>query len=289
MPLDVLLQATVQGLQMGAIYALIALSMTLIFSVSGLLNFAHGGLLALAMYGTLVLYRVFHLDSYLAAPFIFMGFLILGFVLFRSLVEPVLAKGGVLAGVQLTLGLVFVLQSLMLITFGGDYLSVPTVLSNKNLVLGGLVMPWPLLVASLVALALAILLYFVLMHTDFGRQVRAIMQNASAAALMGIRIGRIQLVAFSIGIGLLGLTGPVIIAQFTLTPIMGLDFTLIALIIMVVGGLGSFAGSMIAGLVIGVSSSLGSLFFGGVVGAMIPYGVLLLVLLFRPNGLMGEQ
>ena len=289
MPADILLQATLQGIQMGAIYALIALSMTLIFSVSGLLNFAHGHLLALAMYGTLMLYRVFNLDNYLAAPIIFIVFLFLGFVLFRSLVEPVLAKGGVLAGVQLTLGLVFVLQSLILMAFGGDYLSVPTLLSNKNLAVGGLFLSWPLLVASLVALLLAGLLYVALMRSDFGRQVRAIMQNSNAAALMGIRINRIQLIAFGIGIGLLGMTGPIVVAQFTLTPTMGLDFTLIALIIMVIGGLGSFIGSMIAGLLIGISGSLGSLYFGGIVGAMIPYIILLLVLLFRPNGLMGEQ
>lgn len=289
MPLDVLLQATVQGLQMGAIYALIALSMTLIFSVSGLLNFAHGDLLALAMYGTLVLYQVLGLDSYLAAPLIFIVFLLIGLLLFRSLVEPVLLKGGVLAGVQLTLGLVFVVQSALLMIFGGDYHSVPTVLSNKNLVIESLTMPWSLLVASGMAVVLTILLYIALMRTDFGRQVRAIMQNSSAAALMGIRISRIRLISFCIGVGLLGLTGPLVVAQFTLTPIMGLDFTLIALIIMVVGGLGSFVGSMFAGLLIGVSGSLGSLLFGGVIGAMIPYAVLLLVLLFKPNGLMGEQ
>lgn len=289
MPADVIAQAILQGLQMGAIYALIALSMTLIFSVSGLLNFAHGDLLALAMYGTFVLHRALGIDSYLAAPLIFAIFLLIGFVLFRSLIEPVLLKGGELAGVQLTLGVVFVIQSLLLMTFGGDYHSVPTILSNRNLVMGPLTMQWSLLVGSGVAVVLAALLFIVLMRTDFGRQVRAIMQNSDAAALMGIRINRVRLVAFGVGVGLLGLTGPVVIAQFTLTPVMGLDFTLIALIIMVVGGLGSFLGSMLAGLIIGISGSVGSLYFGGVIGAMIPYAVLLLVLLFRPNGLMGEQ
>jgi branched-chain amino acid transport system permease protein len=150
-------------------------------------------------------------------------------------------------------------------------------------------MPWPLLVGSLLAVALAAILYVVLMRTDFGRQVRAITQNSDAAALMGIRIDRIQAIAFGIGIGLLGLTGAIIVAQFTLTPAMGLDFTLIALIVMVIGGLGSFAGSMIAGAIIGVSESLGSLLYGGTVGAMIPYAILVLVLLFRPHGLMGEH
>jgi branched-chain amino acid transport system permease protein len=203
-------------------------------------------------------------------------------------VQPVLAAG-VLAGAQLTLGLVFVQENFLLMVFGGDYLSVPTVLSNKNLVIPPLTMPWPLLVGSLLAVVLAAILYVVLMRTDFGRQVRAITQNSDAAALMGIRIDRIQAIAFGIGIGLLGLTGAIIVAQFTLTPAMGLDFTLIALIVMVIGGLGSFAGSMIAGAIIGVSESLGSLLYGGTVGAMIPYAILVLVLLFRPHGLMGEH
>ncbi|MGN6308764.1 MAG: branched-chain amino acid ABC transporter permease [Xanthobacteraceae bacterium] len=285
---EVLLQATVQGLQMGAIYALIALSMTLIFSVGGLLNFAHGDFMALAMYGALALYQSFALDAYAAAPLLFFGFFLLGFLMFRRLIQPVLAAG-VLAGAQLTLGLVFVQENFLLMVFGGDYLSVPTVLSNKNLVIPPLTMPWPLLVGSLLAVVLAAILYVVLMRTDFGRQVRAITQNSDAAALMGIRIDRIQAIAFGIGIGLLGLTGAIIVAQFTLTPAMGLDFTLIALIVMVIGGLGSFAGSMIAGAIIGVSESLGSLLYGGTVGAMIPYAILVLVLLFRPHGLMGEH
>lgn len=285
---EVLLQAMVQGLQMGAIYALIALSMTLIFSVGGLLNFAHGDFMALAMYGALALYQSFALDAYAAAPLLFFGFFLLGFLMFRRLIQPVLAAG-VLAGAQLTLGLVFVQENFLLMVFGGDYLSVPTVLSNKNLVIPPLTMPWPLLVGSLLAVVLAAILYVVLMRTDFGRQVRAITQNSDAAALMGIRIDRIQAIAFGIGIGLLGLTGAIIVAQFTLTPAMGLDFTLIALIVMVIGGLGSFAGSMIAGAIIGVSESLGSLLYGGTVGAMIPYAILVLVLLFRPHGLMGEH
>lgn len=285
---EVLLQAAVQGLQMGAIYALIALSMTLIFSVGGLLNFAHGDFMALAMYGALALYQSFALDAYAAAPLMFFAFFLLGFLMFRRLVQPVLAAG-VLAGAQLTLGLVFVQENLLLMVFGGDYLNVPTVLSNKNLVIPPLIMPWPLLVGSLLAAALAAVLYVVLMRTDFGRQVRAITQNSDAAALMGIRIGRVQAIAFGIGIGLLGLTGAIIVAQFTLTPAMGLDFTLIALIVMVTGGLGSFAGSMIAGAIIGVSESLGSLLYGGTIGAMIPYAILVLVLLFRPHGLMGEH
>ncbi|WP_298361903.1 branched-chain amino acid ABC transporter permease [uncultured Bradyrhizobium sp.] len=285
---EVLLQATVQGLQMGAIYALIALSMTLIFSVGGLLNFAHGDFMALAMYGAMALYQAFRMDAYAAAPLMFFLFLLLGFVLFRHLVQPVLAAG-VLAGAQLTLGLVFIQENLLLLLFGGDYINVPTVLSNRNLGVPPLVMPWPLLVGSVLAAVLTAVLYVVLMRTDFGRQVRAITQNRDAAALMGIRVGRIQALAFGIGIGLLGLTGPMIVAQFTLTPAMGLDFTLIALIVMVTGGLGNFTGSMVAGVIIGVSESLASLLYGGTVGAMIPYAILLLVLLFRPHGLMGEH
>ncbi|QRG09297.1 branched-chain amino acid ABC transporter permease [Xanthobacter dioxanivorans] len=285
---EVLLQAAVQGLQMGAIYALIALSMTLIFSVGGLLNFAHGDFLALAMYGSFILYAALKVDAYVAAPFMFLLFLGLGILLFRRLVQPVLAAG-VLAGAQLTLGLVFVEQNLILVLFGGDYHTVPTVLSNRNLVIAPLVMPWVLVVGSAAAATLAAVLYVVLMRSDFGRQVRAVTQNRDAAALMGIRIDRIQALAFGLGIGLLGLTGPMIVSQFTLSPTMGLDLTLVALIVMVIGGIGNFLGSMIGGLIIGVAESLGSLLYGGTVGAMIPYGLLIVVLLFRPRGLLGER
>jgi branched-chain amino acid transport system permease protein len=288
MSVEILLQATIQGLQMGAIYALIALSMTLIFSVGSLLNFAHGDFMALAMYGALVTYQSFRIDPYVVAPLMFVLFFGAGVLLFSRLIQPVLAAG-LLAGAQLTLGLVFVEENLILVLFGGDYLTVPTVLSNRNLVVSSLVMPWPLLVGSALAAVLAIMLYVVLMRTDFGRQVRAVTQNRDAAALMGIRIGRIQAVAFGLGIGFLGLTGPMIVAQFTLTPTMGLDLTLVALIVMVIGGLGNFLGSMAGGLIIGVAESVANLLYGGTVGAMIPYAILVLVLLFRPHGLFGER
>lgn len=273
---------------MGAIYALVTLSMTLIFSVSGLLNFAHGDLMVLAMYVAYLVYKIFGLDPYLSAALIAMLFFGLGFVLFRFFVKPTL-DSGVLAGAQLTLGFVFVIQNGILLGFGGDYISVPTMLSNHNLALGPLSLPWPLLTGSVTALGLGGLLYFVLMKTDYGRQVRAITQNPDAAALMGVPIARVQAVAFALGLALLGLTGPLIVAQFTLTPAMGLDFTLLALIVMVFGGIGNFIGTMVAGVIVGVAEGLGSLYFGGTVGAMVPYSILILVLLFRPHGLLGEH
>lgn len=285
---EVVLQALVQGLQMGAIYALVTLSMTLIFSVSGLLNFAHGDLMVLAMYVAYLVYRVFGLDPYLSAALIAILFFGLGFVLFRFFVRPTL-DSGVLAGAQLTLGFVFVIQNGILLGFGGDYISVPTMLSNRNFALGPLSLPWPLLTGSVTALGLGGLLFFVLMKTDYGRQVRAITQNRDAAALMGVPIARVQAIAFALGLALLGLTGPLIVAQFTLTPAMGLDFTLLALIVMVFGGIGNFIGTMVAGVIVGVAEGLGSLYFGGTVGAMVPYSILILVLLFRPHGLLGEH
>lgn len=285
---DVVLQALVQGLQMGAIYALVTLSMTLIFSVSGLLNFAHGDLLVLAMYVAYLVYKTLGIDPYLSAVLIAILFFGLGLVLFRFFVKPTL-DAGLLAGAQLTLGFLFVIQNGILLGFGGDYISVPTVLSNRNLALGPLSLPWPLLTGSVTALVLGGLLYLALMKTDYGRQVRAITQHRDAAALMGVPIGRVQATAFALGLALLGLTGPLLVAQFTLTPTMGLDFTLLALIVMVFGGTGNFIGTMIAGVIIGVAEGLGSLYFGGTVGAMVPYSILILVLLFRPYGLFGEH
>lgn len=288
MPLDIIAQATVQGLLMGAIYALIALSMTLIFSTCGLLNFAHGDFMVLAMFGAMLLFELTGADPYLSAPLLFPALAGIGALTFTRLVRPVLA-GGALAGAQLTLGLVFVQQNLLLMLFGGDQRNIPTILSNRHLDFAGLVLPLPLVVGALCAVALSVLLYGMLMATDFGRQVRAIAQNGNAAALMGISIRRVQTLAFALGIGLLGLTGSLTVAQFSVTPSSGLDFTLVALIVMVFGGIGHFIGSLVGGLVIGVAEGLGSLLLGGTVGAMIPYIILVLVLLFRPHGLLGER
>jgi branched-chain amino acid transport system permease protein len=285
---QIIAQAAIQGLLMGAIYALIALSMTLLFSVAGLLNFAHGDFMTLAMFAVLVLLEVFGIDPYVSAPILFVVFAAFGALLFRCLIRPVLPQG-LLVGAQMTLGMVIVLQNGLLLAFGGEYRSVRTVLSNRNLALGGFVLPWPLVVGAVVAGVLAAALYYVLARTDFGRQVRAITQNRAAAALMGIRIARVQTQAFALGLGLLGLTGPLVVSQVTVTPAMGFSFTLLALIVMVFGGVGSFVGSMVGGLLIGMAESVGSLLLGGTIGAMIPYLILLLVLLFRPHGLFGES
>lgn len=288
MPIDVLLQATTQGLLMGSIYALVALSLTLIFAVGGLLNFAHGDFMVLAMYAAFAVLAALGVDPYLLAVPLFGLFFLVGTGVFRGLVRPVLSSG-LLVGAQLTLGMVFVLQNAMLLIFGGDHLSVPTVLSNRNVSFGTVILPLPLLVASAVAAIMSIFLYVLLMRTDFGRQVRAVRQNRDAAALMGIPIVRVQAKAFGLGIGLLGLTGAFLVAQFTLTPSMGLDLTLLALIVMVFGGIGNFLGCLGGGLIIGVIEGLGTLFFGGTVGAMAPYVALVLVLLLRPHGLFGEH
>jgi branched-chain amino acid transport system permease protein len=104
-----------------------------------------------------------------------------------------------------------------------------------------------------------------------------------------VPIGGGLALGLAVGVALLGLTGPLIVAECTLTPAMGLDFTLLALIVMVFGGIGNFIGTMVAGLIIGIVEGLGSLYFGGTVGAMVPYSILILVLLFRPHGLFGEH
>jgi len=286
-PIDVIAQALLQGLLVGAIYGLIALAMTLVFSVGGLLNFAHGDFIALSLFLAMVAASVFKLDPYLSAPVIAAGFLLLGSLMFRALVRPIMHAGH-LVGAQLTLGIVFVMENGLLLVFGGEVHGVTTVLSNKNLVLGPIVLPWPLVVAATVAGGGAVALYAMLMATDFGRAIRAITQNPDAAALMGVNMKRIETLAFGLGIALLGLTGPLLAAQFTIHPAMGLDLTLLALIVVVLGGLGNFVGSMVGGLIIGASESVSTLFLGGTVGAMVPYLILIAVLLFRPHGLFGK-
>jgi branched-chain amino acid transport system permease protein len=284
----IILQGTVQGFLMGAMYALVALSLTLIYDVNGVLNFAHGDLLALAMYIAYVLQQSFAIDPYVAAPFIGVAFALLSVPLFRWLIRPVV-RSGMLPAAQLMLGLLFVLQNFLLMTFSGQLLSVPTFLSDSIVVIGPVAMPMPLVVGAAAAGTIALALYLVIMRTDFGRSVRAIVQNRDAAALMGISISQVETGAFAIGIGLLGLIGPLLVSEITLAPTMGLDLTLLALIVMVVGGVRSFHGAVIAGLGIGVVESIGSLQWGGQIGAMIPYTLLVFVLLLRPRGLFGRQ
>lgn len=288
MDISTIAEVVVQGIMLGAIYGVIGLGITMVFSTTGLLNFAHGDFMAIAMYICLAIFNLFGLDPYLSMfvniPVLFALGVLVYFFLFRRVL-----KAEILMVIQLTLGMMFIIESALLWGFTADFQSVPNFLTAAKFQVGPLTIRATHLAIFVVGGGIGGILYWMLQYTDLGRQVRAIAQNKDAAALMGINASRVQMIVFALGIALLGLAGSMTTSIITMEPYMGLGITLFAFIVMVMGGVGNFLGTLVAGYFLGVAEAMGQMMIGGHLGALVPYGLFVLILLIRPKGILGAR
>jgi branched-chain amino acid transport system permease protein len=281
---DEFLQALTQGLLIGSTYGLLALGMGLVYGVSGVVNFAHGDFIALGMFMCLALYSALSLDPYVSIIITVPVMMAVGALVYRYLLRPMVGYKFLMI-VQLTLGLSLVLQNGILMVFGGQPARTPSVVESKLWILGDVVMRVPHVIAFVVSFALAIALYAMLRSTDFGRSIRAVHQNAHAASLMGIDVGRVQVLTFALGIGILAVAAALLLPGTPIQPTMGLRYTVITLLVVVLGGMTNFVGIMLGGLVIGISEAFGTIYLSDTLGMLLPYGIFVLIMLFRPQGL----
>ena len=278
------LQALTQGLLIGSTYGLLALGMGLVYGVSGVVNFAHGDFIALGMFMCLALYSALSLDPYVSIIITVPVMMGVGALVYRYLLRPMVGYKFLMI-VQLTLGLSLVLQNGILTVFGGQPARTPSAVESKLWILGEVVMRVPHVIAFVVSFAMAIGLYVMLRSTDFGRSIRAVHQNAHAASLMGIDVGRVQTLTFALGIGILAIAAALLLPGTPIQPTMGLRYTVITLLVVVLGGMTNFVGIMLGGLVIGVSEAFGTIYLSDILGMLLPYGIFVLIMLFRPQGL----
>ena len=283
------LQAVVNGVLTGALYALIGMGMALIFGVMRIVNFAHGAFMMLGMYATYVLFTRGHLNPYYG--FLVAGVLLffVGYLVYLGLLKPIHGQSDFMQ-ILLTLGIGLILSDGILLTFGADYHQINIPLLGKNYHLGShitLNAPW--LVSFGIALALAVGLYFFVMRTMMGRAARAIAQNRYAAPLMGINLHRVQAFSFGVGVAAAAASGGLLLPVFYLYPGVGDQFTLKAFVMVVLGGMESIVGAALAGLVLGVVESLTSLYWGNEWALAVDFVIFLLVLSLRPSGIFGSQ
>lgn len=283
--MDELLQALAQGFLVGSTYGLLALGMGLVYSVSGLVNFSHGDFVLVGMYLCLALSSAFALDPYVSLLITIPVMMVIGAVVYQFLIRPI-AGHHMLMVIQLTLGLSLVLQNGLLMTFGGQYARAPSMVESKLIMLGPVVVRTPHVIACVASFAIAVALWGVLRATDIGRSIRAIHQNARAAALMGINVGRVRMLTFAAGMGLLAVAAALIVPGTPIHPSLGLRYTVITLIVVVLGGMTNFVGIMLAGLVIGISEAMGTIYLTDTLGMMMPYAIFVAIMLFRPQGLL---
>jgi branched-chain amino acid transport system permease protein len=284
----ILIPAVLNGITTGAIYALVALGLTLIYGVLHIINFAHGSLLMMAMYGVFFLNALFGLDPYLALPIMVPLFFGVGYALQRWVIRP--ASHGKDENILLvTLGLAIILDNAALFLWTSTTRTIEVPYAFSVVDLGVALIAVPRVVAFFGALAMAALLWFVIARTDTGKAIRAVARERQGARLVGIRVDHIFAMSFGIGTACLAAAACLLLPNFYVTPQVGYSFVLIAFTTVVLGGMGSFVGALIGGFVLGIVEALGGLFLGESLGQIGIFAIFILVLLFRPSGLFGAR
>ncbi|HEU4729448.1 MAG TPA: branched-chain amino acid ABC transporter permease [Kofleriaceae bacterium] len=283
------LQALLNGLLTGALYALIGMGMALIFGVMRIVNFAHGAYMMLGMYATYVLFERLHVNPYLGFLGAAVMLFIVGVASYELLLRRVAERSDFMQ-ILLTLGIALILSDGIQLVFGADFRQVNIPLLDVNFHLGShLTLNAPWLLSFAITSVLAIGMFLFVMRSRLGRALRAIAQNRYAASLMGIDVLRIQALSFGLGLAAVGMAGGLLLPVFYLYPGVGDQFTLKAFVIVVLGGMGSVEGAAIAGVVLGVIESLTSLWWGNEWALVVDFVIFLLVLSLRPSGLFGSQ
>jgi branched-chain amino acid transport system permease protein len=286
--LSILFPSVLNGLTTGAVYALIALGLTLIYGVLHIINFAHGAALMVALYGVYFLHQRLGIDPYLALPIMVPAMFAFGYALQRFVIGA--ASHGKDENILLvTLGLAVVLENLALFWFRSDTRTIdtPYTLSTVN-ILGALIST-PKVVAFAGALVAAAALLLVVGKTDLGRAIRAIAKERQGARLVGIDVDHVFAMSFGIGLACLGAAACFLLPAYYVNPNVGNGFVLIAFTIVVLGGMGSFAGALLGGFLVGVVESVGGLWLGESLGQIGIFLIFIAVLLFRPQGLFGAR
>ncbi|MCL5022383.1 MAG: branched-chain amino acid ABC transporter permease [Nitrospirae bacterium] len=292
--LEVLLQTLISGILLGGLYALIGIGMTLIMGVMKIINLAHGELMMVAMYVAYWMFVLFHIDPYLsvliATPLLFF----LGVGIQKFLINPVLKVDSILPENQviLTVGIGMVLANLATIFFTADYRSTPVNYATSAWYLSdywrsspielSLSVPWT--VSFGFALFITVALWFFLTKTDAGKSIRATAQDMETALLMGVNVKLMRVVTFGIGSGLVGAAGCLFIPIYYLFPSLGGQFTLIAFVITILGGLGSTVGAILGGLILGIFESMTATYVGMGWAPVGRFAIFIACLIFLPGG-----
>jgi len=284
-----LAQGALNGVMLGLSYALVALGLNLIFGIMRIVNFAHGEMFMLGGYVAFYLFGTFGINYFvtLALAVGIVGFIgvILEKFIFRPLTRrPEVAMTSLIAAV----GLAWVFQMLAVICFGELDKDIPT--AFKGIIrLGGVVLTWERFVAIMLGVALVVLLNLFLIKTKFGKAIRAVAEDKEAAALQGIQVNRISALSFGIGSGLAAAAGVIITSIFVVNPSIGGDVILKAFLVVILGGMGSTSGAMLGGLLLGFIESYGGLFFSVPVVSVITFALIIMILIVRPQGLLGRE
>lgn len=282
-------QQLINGLMLGASYALVAIGYTLIFGVLNLLYFAHGEVFMVGAFVGLYLVIYAKANIYVALLGAMIACALLGIIAVYVSVRPV-SKDRPLAPLISTIGLTIILQNLAVYIFGGQQVAFPETIKQELYHIGPVTVSSVQIFILVVAVTLMVLLWLFIEHTKMGRAIRATAENHQTAALLGVNVHMVVLVTFAIGSGIAGIAGVLDgIKNSGISPFMGLAAAVKGLIVMLLGGLGNVPGAMVAGLMLGMIEILSSAYIGTTVRDFFSFAILILILLYRPTGLFGTR
>jgi branched-chain amino acid transport system permease protein len=286
--LSILFPAIVNGVLAGALYALIALGLTLVYGVLHIINFAHGTLLTAALFAAFFMQKTLGVDPYLAVFVLTPAFFALGYGLQRFVIGP--ASHGDDGNILLvTLGLAIIIENALLFAFRGDTRTIEVPYGFAVMPVAGMFLSVPRLVGFGGAVVVALLLWLLLTLTDTGKAIRAVAKEKLGAQLCGVDVAHIYAVTFGLGTACVAIAACLLIPTYYVNPHVGNAFVLIAFTTVVLGGMGSIPGAVLGGFFVGVAESLCGLYLGESLGQIGIFLMFILVLLFRPSGLLGER
>ncbi len=283
--LDAIASSLASGVLLGGIFALTALGLSLVLGVLRLVNLAHGEFLVLGAYAAFTLLGVGGVDPLLGLPVVALALALLAAPLYPLLVRPVMGRRAE-APMMTMFGVSVVLQNLFIVLFSANTRSLETGYSARALTVGPVTVAWIYAIGFAISVATVAAVHLVLTRTAFGRDLRASAEDPVAAAVVGVDVGRVQMWTFAIGAACAGAGGTLTGLAFSFTPSSGAGYLLNSFAVVVLGGLGSVLGTLVAGIAIGVLQSLGGVVFGDGYRDLVALVVFLAVLVLRPEGLM---
>ncbi|MGB9965578.1 branched-chain amino acid ABC transporter permease [Halobacterium hubeiense] len=285
---DLLVQSLLNGLLLGGIYAVAALGLSLVFGIMDIVNLAHGHMLMVGAYVAIVLFTALGLTPIVGMVVAFAVLFVLGMALQRFVLERVVGEG-MEQPIIVLFGLALMLQSIGRIVVGSEAQATDIGIPGDAISIGAATLSFPRVVTFVLSIVLILGTWAFLKYTTTGLAIRATAQNSSAAQYMGVDTDNIYVLTLGIGTGLAGAAGALLSMLFPITPFVGWSYLLKAFAVVVLGGVGSIAGTLAGGLILGVSENVGVLYLGGGFRDIISFGIFVLVLLVRPHGLFGSS
>jgi len=288
LPFDIYLNVAVGGILTGLVYGLMALGLSVIFGVVRVVNFAHGEMMTVAMYIAITLFSALKLDPLVMLIPIAAVLGAFGYVLQAGLINPFITRPEH-SQFLLLVAVAIIMVNVLLILFGPDAQSVQVSYAYDSFQIGPLIVDATKAYAALASLVVATALFCFFRYTTIGTAIRACADNYTGALVVGLDVKHLYALTFGLGSACVGAAGVMLVLIVDVTPALGPAYTLLAFVIVITGGLGSMPGALLGGVMIGLTESMAGLLFSPSAKSMFAFAILVLVLLFRPQGILGKR